>query len=291
MGLWLALVVPVSAEELVGQITCSNCWLEADRSVTPYGTTEDIECAGRCADDGIPLSLAIARGGAFVLVELTGEAPDGRPWLELVGEFARIEGAYRETAQGPMLDATGVELLEESPFPTPAVAPAAGLSWIDLRGRRQDLSAYRGRIVVLNFWATWCAPCKKEMPDLAAIQRDYGVYGVQVVGASADTTAESEHVLGFARRTRINFPVVLGATTDQMQALGLGIALPATAVLDEDGHVVARFNGLVRKRQLEEVLDRQLAGEGHAHDHASLGAHRGHRHAPGSNTQASLVPS
>jgi thiol-disulfide isomerase/thioredoxin len=77
----------------------------------------------------------------------------------------------------------------------------------DLTGIDQRLSAYRGRIVVLNFWATWCVPCKQEMPDLAAIQNEYAAFGVQVVGASADQLADRAKVLEFIKQTKINFPV------------------------------------------------------------------------------------
>jgi thiol-disulfide isomerase/thioredoxin len=101
----------------------------------------------------------------------------------------------------------------------------------DLFGAEQKLSADRGRIIVLNFWATWCGPGKKEMPDLAAIQNQYAAYGVQVVGASADTLNELQAVRQSIKETAINFPVWLGVTTEQMAQFGLGPGLPGTAII------------------------------------------------------------
>ena len=83
-------------------------------------------------------------------------------------------------------------------------------------------------LVIVDFWATWCGPCKKEMPDLAAIQNSYAAYGVQVIGASADTLAELNAVRQFIKETTVNFPVWLGATTEQMAQFGLGPGLPGT---------------------------------------------------------------
>ena len=63
----------------------------------------------------------------------------------------------------------------------------------------------------LNFWATYCIPCRKEMPDLAAIQNEYAALGVQVIGASTDEAADRAKVLQFVRETKINFPIWMGA--------------------------------------------------------------------------------
>ena len=178
------------------------------------------------------------------------------------------------------------------------------LVWTDLGGHEQTLDAFRGRLVVLNFWATWCAPCRREMPDLVRIQNRYGMYGVQVIGASADPPQAAPSVIEFAGKHKINFPILLGATTDQMQSLGAGVVLPATVVIDRDGHVVERISGVFERDKLEALLDRLVAGEhvaegeadphGHGaeadpHDHGA--AESGHKHAPQGRTAASLVPS
>jgi len=186
-----------------------------------------------------------------------------------------------------------------------AIAPATELVWTDLSGHDQTLESLRGRIVVLNFWATWCAPCREEMPDLVRIQNRYGMYGVQVIGASADPPSASDSVVEFARHLKINFPVLLGATTEQMQALGAGVVLPATVVIDREGQVVERISGVFDPPKLEALLDRLVAqthaagDEDDAHvDVASADPHdhgeeegREHDHPPPDGTSASLVPS
>jgi thiol-disulfide isomerase/thioredoxin len=129
----------------------------------------------------------------------------------------------------------------------------------DLSGTEQRLSAFKGRIVVLNFWATYCIPCRKEMPDLAAIQNEYAALGVQVVGASTDAAEDRAKVLQFVRETKLNFPIWIGATTADMIRFGLGAALPGTVVIGKDGRVVKVISGVVNQADLKKQIDALLA--------------------------------
>src|SRR5205085_2555439 len=79
------------------------------------------------------------------------------------------------------------------------IGTEAELALKDLFGVEQRLSTFRGRIVVLNFWATYCVPCRKEMPDLAAIQNQFAALGVQVIGAAADSAADKPKVMQFIK--------------------------------------------------------------------------------------------
>ena len=108
----------------------------------------------------------------------------------------------------------------------------------DIYGVEQKLSDLRGRVVVLNFWATYCGPCVREMPELVAIQNQYAALGVQVVGASLDTPAERNEVRKFITNLKINFPIWLGATTKDMARFGFGATIPNTAIIGRDGKVV-----------------------------------------------------
>ncbi len=165
------------------------------------------------------------------------------------------------------------------------------LSWTDLTGRERKLDAYRGQFVVLNFWATWCLPCLEELPELVEIQNRYGIYGVQVVGAAADSVDHRDAVIDLAQELSLNFPVLLGATSTQMELLGLGEAIPATVIVDPDGKIVKRFSGVIELEQLVTILDDLLdrdepirraaldRGHDHEHDHHDQGG------------GASLVPS
>ncbi|HWN99463.1 MAG TPA: TlpA disulfide reductase family protein [Blastocatellia bacterium] len=133
----------------------------------------------------------------------------------------------------------------------------------DMLGVEQRLSAYRGRVVVLNFWATYCIPCRKEMPDLAAIQNQYAALGVQIIGASSDDSTALVKVRQFIKEAKINFPVWIGASAVDMERFGLGSALPGTLVIGRDGKIIASIRGVIKpaelRRQIESLLARTEA--------------------------------
>ena len=120
------------------------------------------------------------------------------------------------------------------------------------------MSQLKGRIVVLNFWATYCVPCRKEMPDLAAVQNEYAALGVQVIGASTDEAADRPKVLQFIKDTKINFPVWMGATASDMTRFGLGEALPGTVIIDKSGKIVKVISGIVNQTDLKKQIDSML---------------------------------
>lgn len=129
----------------------------------------------------------------------------------------------------------------------------------DRAGAEQRLSAYRGRIVILNFWATWCVPCRQEMPMLVRIAKEYEARGVTVIGPSADAPETQDRIEPFLREAGITFPVWVGATTEHMQQLGLGTALPATAVMDREGRMVGRILGPLEEQDLRARIEWLLA--------------------------------
>ena len=93
------------------------------------------------------------------------------------------------------------------------------------------------------------------MPDLSAIQNDYAAFGVQVIGAAGDEAADSAKVMKFIREFKVNFPVWVGATTDDMQRFGVGTVLPATVVIGRDGKILRREVGIIKTAELREFLD------------------------------------
>jgi len=128
---------------------------------------------------------------------------------------------------------------------------AADLTFRDLSGADRNVSDYRGKIVVLNFWATWCIPCREEMPLLVSIHRRYAAQGVVVIGASADDETTHHQIAPFIRKLKITFPIWTGATTAHMERLGLGTGLPVTAFIDRDGQIVGRILGILDKKDLQ----------------------------------------
>jgi thiol-disulfide isomerase/thioredoxin len=136
-------------------------------------------------------------------------------------------------------------------------APAGPLYTLrlpDLAGRVQDLDQWRGKVLVVNFWATWCAPCREEIPILVGLQEKYGARGLQFVGIAID---QRDKVEVFAREFKINYAVLLGGleTIDVSRQIGnrLG-ALPFTVVLDRGGRIVSRELGKVKEAQLERLV-------------------------------------
>src|SRR5215475_454787 len=158
------------------------------------------------------------------------------------------------------VDESRVVVTFEEVAPHPSVIGAEPeLALKNISGVEQKLSALRGRIVVLNFWATYCGPCVKEMPELVAIQNQYEAYGVQVVGASLDTLAERQEVRRFTTDMKVNFPVLLGATNEDLARFGLGQSVPSTVVIGRDGKIVTVFRGAIRQADLRRQLNALVA--------------------------------
>lgn len=247
--------------KLKGQVVCSVCWFEApDRKKTPYGNEADIQCALDCSEQGLPQALAVEDEKGFTLYTLEPGTfkPSGKDFLDVVPKFVEIEGDLRIEKDKRFVKVNKLSVLEQAPLKPVPQSIDAILALKDLTGAQQSLAGYRGRVVVLNFWATWCEPCKKEMPDLAAIQNDYAPLGVQVIGAAGDEAAESAKVLKFTRDFKVNFPVWVGATTDDMERFGVGTVLPATVIIDRDGKIIWRAIGIIKPVELRKELDRIL---------------------------------
>ncbi|MFN2579461.1 MAG: TlpA disulfide reductase family protein, partial [Pyrinomonadaceae bacterium] len=105
------------------------------------------------------------------------------------------------------------------------------------------LSSLRGKVVVLNFWATWCPPCRAEMPDLVKMQREYRARGLQVIGVTYPPQTVRE-VRRFTRRLKINYPVALG-TKETKRLFDESETLPLTVVIDREGNILDRIEGIL----------------------------------------------
>lgn len=139
----------------------------------------------------------------------------------------------------------------------PAVAraqdtPAAELKLKDINGRRIHLSNYRGQVVLVNFWATWCPPCRAEIPDLIKLQRAYGRRGLQVIGVTYPPQTLAE-VRRFVQRAKVNYPVGLG--TKEMKLLFTASeSLPMTIVIGTDGRIRETIEGILLPKEFEEKI-------------------------------------
>jgi len=124
----------------------------------------------------------------------------------------------------------------------------------DLQGKQRWLSEWQGKSVVLNFWATWCTPCKEEIPLLMEVHKRLQKEGIQVVGIAIDT---EEAVAAYAKQMRINYPLLVGdeAGLSLMSRYGNPRgALPYTVVLGPDGSIQAKKLGAYKKEELESLV-------------------------------------
>jgi thiol-disulfide isomerase/thioredoxin len=145
------------------------------------------------------------------------------------------------------------------PEPTRDGAAILALVLPDADGRQQAMAQWRGKVLVVNFWATWCAPCREEMPQFVAMQsRDAGK-GVQFVGIAVDDAAK---VRVFAHEIGLNYPTLIGGfgAIELSKTLGNELsALPFTVVLGRDGKVALTHLGPLKQHQLDAVLGRLVA--------------------------------
>jgi thiol-disulfide isomerase/thioredoxin len=141
-------------------------------------------------------------------------------------------------------------LLAAAPKPLPA-----DLNLADMSGKKVHLRDYRGKIVVLNFWATWCGPCREEMPRLVEGEKAWAPKGVVFIGASLDEKKTQKDIPAFLEKYGIGFPIWIGASGDHLAKLGMGEAVPDTAFLDEEGNIFSRVLGEIKKAELDERLE------------------------------------
>ena len=126
----------------------------------------------------------------------------------------------------------------------------------DAAGLPVSLSSRRGRVVVLNFWATWCPPCRAEIPVLNSLERRYGALGLDVIGVSFDDDGWAA-VRPFAESLAVTYTLALGSD-EVATAFDALRELPATFIVDRNGVIVARIVGAMREGQHDALIERLL---------------------------------
>ena len=140
--------------------------------------------------------------------------------------------------------------------------PAPDYRAVSLTGDSVSLADARGRVVLLNVWATWCHPCRQEIPVLQALHEQYASRGLELVGVSVDARGEEDTIREFANDFRMTYPVWLDPD-ERVQSTFLAIGVPATFLIDRDGVLRWRHIGPVRPNDstLARELDRALGSD------------------------------
>ena len=147
----------------------------------------------------------------------------------------------------------------QSPLATSALIHKKAPEFVrrDLNRRRLDLNGYRGKVVLLNFWATWCAPCQVEMPSFVGWEDKYGPRGLQVIGISMDDDPALVHAA--YRKLKLNYPVAMG-DVKLGDLYGGVLGLPMTFLIDRHGEIIAEFQGETDLNRIETQLQSLLSG-------------------------------
>lgn len=122
----------------------------------------------------------------------------------------------------------------------------------DINGKQIRLSQYRGKVVLINFWATWCPPCRAEIPDLVRLQRDYRDHGLRVIGVTYPPQKLSE-VRQFVREAKMNYPVALGTKETKLRFTS-NETMPMTFVIGRDGTVQDIIEGILLPEEIEQKI-------------------------------------
>jgi len=169
----------------------------------------------------------------------------------------RVDVATRVKATSPASGAVPVESVEGTPAPD--------VTFKDLEGKDIPLSSFKGKVVLINFWATWCEPCYVEIPWLIEMQQKYGERGFTVLGVSMDDEGKAA-VAPFLAKERfnvngqklpMNYPIVLG-NDDAATKFGGLLGYPTSFLISKDGKEIKKIQGLIPYQEITKAIESQL---------------------------------
>ena len=166
--------------------------------------------------------------------------------------------AASDLAEPPADDDLSSLIASDDADDAKAIGKAAPLNYTvkDMNGANVTLASFKGKIILLNFWATWCEPCKEEIPDLIALQKQYKDE-IVVLGFSIDDSAEQ--LKKYAAEYQMNYPVLVGSGHENIQeAYGPLWGVPVTVIIDRDGKIAKKQSGIRTLAQFEREIKKLL---------------------------------
>lgn len=153
----------------------------------------------------------------------------------------------------PLVGLGSVAEYPGEPEDADAIGKPARMDFVlkDMNGADVDMQSFKGKIVLLNFWATWCGPCKAEIPSLVELQTEYAE-DLVVLGLSIDDPADK--LLPYAAEYKMNYPVLVGGREDVQEAFGPLFGVPVSVIIDRDGKIAMKHSGMASKEQLERQI-------------------------------------
>ena len=141
---------------------------------------------------------------------------------------------------------------------------APNLNLKDLAGNHQKLSALRGQIVVVNFWATWCGPCQEELPRLSLLSQEWAGKDIRLIAVSIDEPKDAARIGPMLERLHVvpsaNLEVWTGSNVDTLESFGLGNIVPGTVVIDGEGNIVTRVMGEAKNEDILTAINWLIGG-------------------------------
>lgn len=231
---------------------CPKCWVTQEKGVRP--DAEAVSGIVMCNACGAAFPGSDIDSGKY-----DADAPVPRPpaggkrnplallVVAVVAAAMLFFGFHMARRSGP------------APPPIAKSGPAPDFTLESLDGKSMRLSDLRGKAVLLNFWATWCGPCKIEMPWFVELQNQYGSQGLQIVGVAMDDSSK-EDIAKFAKEMGVNYPVLLGKEAVGDEYGGVP-ALPESFFIGRDGKIVDKIIGLKGKAEIEDSIKKALDTE------------------------------
>ena len=139
--------------------------------------------------------------------------------------------------------------------------PLISLTLLDASGGKQALAQWKGKVLAVNFWATWCAPCREEIPEFSHVSEEYAAKGVQFVGIGIDSV---DNLRKFKKEIQVAYPLLVGENDAMQASAALGnklMALPFTAILSRSGKVTQVKLGKMGAPELRDALDKALGAD------------------------------